>query len=83
MSDGCQPPAVAANWLVCTRVEQRAPHTGNLSKSSSQVSSLTMRTTALMVVISYSSWACLPAEQHQQEQLPLRMDASRDTTPHL
>ena len=47
------------------------------------VCSLTMRTTALMAVISSSRWACLPAEQQQQEQLPLRLDASRDTTPHL
>ena len=42
-----------------------------------------MRTTALMVVISSSRWARLPAEQQEQKQLPLRMDASRDTTPHL
>ena len=33
-------------------------------------------------VISSSRWAGQPAEQQQQEQLPLRMDASRDTTPH-
>ena len=31
-----------------------------------------------MAVISSSRWAGQPAEQQQQEQLPLRMDASRE-----
>ena len=45
-------------------------------------SSLTVSTSAMMVVISVSRWAGGEGDQQQLKQLPLRMDASRDTTPY-
>ena len=37
---------------------------------------------AMMVVISVSRWAGGEGDQQQLKQLPLRRDASRDTTPY-
>ena len=41
-------------------------------------SSLTVSTSAMMVVISVSRWAGGEGDQQQLKQLPLRMDASRE-----